>query len=188
MAPTSVATCAPYHSSTDNTFSACEYVAIIKDGNYVYLPTSSGMTTQATWTPNINHNGYKKININSQADQSVIAFDTELLKYTAPIKCGDLLITNNMVCNGADGYSCAQSYSEGSQYYSNYYAQRTNAISSPLFPIYNNKTSTTMNRYIFANKMVNTTKYNLSSAIQKTASQAMTVEYTLQEIEEEEEE
>lgn len=37
-------------------------------------------------------------------------------------------------------------------------------------------------RFIIANKMLNTTLFNLPAPVQKTSSQSMIVEYTLQEI------
>ena len=39
-----------------------------------------------------------------------------------------------------------------------------------------------MPRYILANKLVNTSKFNLSTAVQKSSTNNMTVEYTLTEV------
>ena len=42
--------------------------------------------------------------------------------------------------------------------------------------------SGTVSRYLAANKLVNTSKWNLPTPIQKTASQSMSIEYTITEV------
>ena len=189
LAPTSFAS---YRTGYTGTTSGL-YVEILKDGNYVYLPTTGGDISWGDWAyrTKLDINGYKKINIASQADQTQITYSTNKSGYSSAIKGGGIIIESTRVCNGDVGYACksAMSVGEDTGYIDNfaYHFQSPTKVSSLVLPIVYGSDAT-KNRYILANKMVNTTKYNLSSAIQKTASQAMTVEYVLQEQEEQEEE
>lgn len=155
------------------------YWNIIKDGNYVYLPTSN--KNSGEWQPNVT--GFKKINLTSQADQETISFLEVLTYERAILKGGNFLILpSRVVCDGV-GYTCtdfatvpnnAAAFSMATPYeVSSYYSCVGEAATYP--------------RYIFANKLINTTKFNLQSAVQKTASQSMIIEYSLEEYEEEEE-
>lgn len=169
------------------------YIRLVKDGNYIYLPTTGGDISwgQYNYEPKIDINGYKKINIASQADQAQIEFNTNKTMYHSSIKGGGIIIESTRVCNGNVGYTCKSTLPVGADTAimdnRTWCFQSPDKVSSLVLPI-SYDVDSTQNRYILANKMVNTTKYNLSSAIQKTASQAMTVEYTLQEVEPEEEE
>jgi len=150
---------------------------IVREGNYFYFPTSSGPSFGNNYrdvSPNIT--GYKKINITNQADQDFIPFSSVLQKFDFSTKCGGLLITNGKVVNGSAGYSCSAvfPYIQSVRAFS-----QINKISSYVTPLYISGP-----RYIVANKMVNTTKFNLPSSVQKTSSQSMTIEYTLTEVSE----
>lgn len=153
---------------------------IVREGNYFFFPTSSGADFGNNYrdvSPNIT--GYKKINITNQADQTFIPFSSTLQKFDFSTKCGGLLITNGKVVNGSAGYSCSAVFP---------YIQSVRAISQPneistyATPLYISGA-----RYILANKMVNTSKWNLPTPVQKTASQSMSIEYTIQEIDPDEE-
>lgn len=157
--------------------------AIIKAGNYFYFPTAANA--------GLGVNGYKKINFSNQADQSSISFNTAQAYYTQPIYGGGLVIScgnslnelgavSGVVVNGLTGYNCkntgltSQSYSMayGNTYKPSFFGMGAGGNSNPLYT----------ERFILANKMVNTTLFNLPTPIQKTASQSMTVEYTLTEV------
>ena len=158
------------------------YTNIIKDGNYVYLPTTSDTTGRVAFS---NVTGFKKINITSQAEQESITFNQAMADRMAIMKSGDFLIMSGRVVNSGVGYSCFN-YSpvEPNQVYSF-------GISTPFkvssYHMGLGPASFNYNRSIFASKLINTTKFNLQSSVQKSASQSMIIEYTLEEVEEEEE-
>ena len=162
------------YSETDFYVNAC----IIKEGNYVYLPTG---TIVGNWTEYSNYRitGYKKINITNQADQSAITFNTTQNAFLSATKCGGLIINPGRVVNGGIGDNCASQFSEINRAFND-----VNKVSFLAMPIGVGNQSGTLPRYLAANKMVNTTKWNLPSSVQKTSSQSMTIEYTLQEVSE----
>ena len=162
------------YSETDFYVNAC----IVKDGNYVYLPTG---TIEGNWTEYSNYRitGYKKINITNQADQTALTFNTTQNAFLSAIKAGGLIINSGRVVNGGVGYTCASQFSESNRAFND-----VNKVSFLTMPIGVGNQSGTLPRYLAANKMVNTTKWNLPSSVQKTSSQSMTIEYTLQEVSE----
>ena len=170
---------------------------IIKEGNYVYFPTTAGVNWGSASTNDFgqNVNGYKKINIVNQAEQSSISFNTAQTHFRSSIKNGGLILTGGRVVNGGVGYSCANTYltdfseSAPSRTFTGVWGFGTpDKISSYATPIgtgdYSSPTS--LNRYILVNKMVNTTLFNLPTAVQKTSTQSMTVEYTIREVSDDE--
>ena len=159
-------------TETDFYVNAC----IVKDGNYVYLPTG---TINGYWTDYANYRitGYRKINITNQADQDVIEFNDTQNAFMSAIKAGGLIINSGRVVNGGVGYSCVSQLTESNRAF--------NDVHKPSFlamPIGVGNQSGTLPRYLVANKMVNTSKFNLPSTVQKTSNQSMTVEYTLTEV------
>ena len=162
------------YSETDFYVNAC----IVKEGNYVYFPTG---TINGEWTSYDKYRitGYKKINITNQADQSAITFNTTQNAFLSATKCGGLIINPGRVVNGGVGYSCNQQLNETNRAFND-----VNKVSFLAMPIGVGNQSGTLPRYLAANKMVNTSKWNLPSSIQKTSSQSMTIEYTLQEVSE----
>lgn len=179
------------HTNTNEGYSWRRRVntnAIIKSGNYFYFPTA----TEA----GLAVNGYKKINFTNQSDQTTVTFNTAQGYYTQPAYGGELLVScgnqwnemgnvSGIVVNGPTGYSCknasltgavSNSYSMafGNTYKPSFFAIGTGGNSNPLYT----------ERFILANKMLNTTLFNLPTPIQKSGSQAMTVEYTLTEVDE----
>lgn len=159
-------------TETDFYVNAC----IVKDGNYVYLPTG---TINGYWTAYNNYRitGYRKIDITNQADQDVIEFNDTQNAFMSAIKAGGLIINSGRVVNGGVGYSCVSQLSESNRAF--------NDVHKPSFlamPIGVGNQSGTLPRYIAANKMVNSSKFNLPSTVQKTSNQSMTVEYTLTEV------
>ncbi len=165
-------------SSTDNTINA----QLVKDGNYVYFPTG---TVESDWTNASYYHttGYKKINISSQADQTSIPFNATQDYFKSAIKKGGLIINSGRVVNNNIGYTCnSQFQASTSAYFSGVWAyQQLNKVSTLVMPIGSSTSSGTMSRYIAVPKLLMTTKWNLPTPVQKTASQAMSIEYTLTE-------
>ena len=163
-------------TETDYYVNAC----IVKDGNYVYLPTG---TINGYWTAYSNYRitGYKKININDQSDQSAITFNTTQNAFLSAFKAGGLIINSGRVVNNGIGYSCTQQLGEQNRAFND-----VNKISFLAMPIGVGNQSGTLPRYLCANKLVNTSKWNLPSPVQKTSNQSMMIEYTLTEVAENE--
>lgn len=179
LAPLSyVETVGAGYSGTDNTINA----QLVKDGNYVYFPTG---TVEGNWTNTNNYKvtGYKKINISNQADQSSITFNATQSCFKSAIKKGGLIINSGRVVNNNIGYTCNNQFQTStSTYFAGVWAyQQLNKVSTLVMPIGSSTDSSTMPRYIAVPKLLMTTKWNLPTPVQKTASQAMAIEYTLTE-------
>ena len=152
---------------------------IIRNGDYFYFPTSNGVT----WGNNVlpchaNQTGYRAINI-SNNDQFLVEFQNSYTqsRFDFATMCGGLIIANGHVVNGTKGYQCADSLPNTLA--SSYALSSANQISSFVSP-----TNEASSRYILANKMVNTTLFNLPTSptpIRKTATESMTIEYTITE-------
>ena len=157
---------------TDYYVNAC----IVKDGNYVYLPTG---TMTAYWTDYNSYRvtGYKKININNQADQTAITFNTTQNAFLSATKIGGLIINAGRVVNNGVGYTCNQQIGENNRAFND-----MNKISFLAMPIGVGNESGTRTRYLCANKLVNTSLFNLNSAVQKTTAKSMQIEYKLEEV------
>lgn len=167
--PQSVAAGSEY---TDFYVNAC----IVKDGNYVYLPIGS-MSQYWQDTSSYYITGYKKINISNQAEQSTITFNSTQRAFLSATKVGGLLINAGRVVNNGVGYTCSQQLNEGNRAFSD-----MNSLSFLAMPIGVGNESGTRSRYLVANKLVNTTLFNLDSPVQKTTSKSMQIEYTLTEV------
>ena len=154
------------------------FANIIKDGDYVYLPTTSGVDWSQYFdrNENLNINGFKRIRV-STSTNSAISFTGTYNHFKSAIKQGDLILMSGLVVNDTD-YPCVNQLDT---FYGTWAYQQTDKPSALVLPLRNSTTATSTARYIFANKLLHTTKYNLPSTIQKTPSQAMTVEYTLTE-------
>ena len=168
-----------------NQFQADRFFGVIIDGDYLYFPTSSDTPVWGDFAYtgiNWKHNGFKKFKISTGVDTGAITFNTDKVLCTPPIIGGGIIIENNRVCNGATGYSCNNFFTEPQDSGLIWNFQQINKISTAVFPLFSQRGSSSQERYILANKMVNTSKYNLPSTIQKTASQSMSVEYVLREV------
>lgn len=157
---------------TDYYVNAC----IVKDGNYVYFPTGT-MTQHWTDYNSYRVTGYKKINISNQADQSTITFNSTQNAFLSATKVGGLIINAGRVVNNGVGYTCSQAIGEDNRAFSD-----MNKISFLAMPIGVGNESGTRARYLCANKLVNTSIYNLNSAVQKTTAKSMQIEYKLEEV------
>lgn len=155
---------------------------IIIDGNYIYLPVGVGVNSYANGVSQ-NCVGFKKINLNNNSDSSFIPFEDgySVSAIRSMLKNGGILIGQNFVINGAKGYQ-----SSGITLANAYERTFINEFGTPsVFATVresSDQTNNTKPRYILANKLIETTKFNLPSAVEKTATQAMTVEYTLTEV------
>lgn len=172
--------------------------SIIKDGNYVYLPMGDSETWPGNYKPNEgagraakqNFSGFKKINLNDQSDQIAIPFYDNTItmdKYYAAIKSGGLGVGFGWVMNNGLLYPCNTAPMNDTSGYCNEFDNiYVNEADSPV--VYATRRSggedpspAVYPRYILANKLVNTTKINLATAVQKSASDALYCEYTLTE-------
>lgn len=161
--------------------------SICKSGNYFYFPTSNAISTSGSGSLYINCTGYQKINISNQSDQSSIENIVSQDVYSSPVPCGGLTANLGRVTNGSKGYSCVKQIDfpagggiDGREWSSLAICQPNNPIFY-MTPIGNQFNSNNA-RYILAKKLLTTTLFNLPSPVQKTSSQSMTVEYTLQEV------
>lgn len=156
---------------------------IIKDGNYVYLPTGDAVTTGNVSNGISNFTGLKKIDITNQADQTLITNVDTQTERKSYMKNGGIIINGNRIFRGNTGYTCADGYFPNSQ--STAYTwdvQEPKKPSSVFMPVRFYSSASNANRFLCVSKMLNTTLYNLPSVETKTATQSMTIEYTLQEV------
>lgn len=159
---------------------------LVKDGNDVYFPT--GTVADGRWSGgSYRITGYQKINVASQGSQDYIPFDDNVIQYKmkSAIKQGGLLVNSGLVVNDI-GYACGNQLGEntGATFNGVWCYQEPSNPSSLVLPLGNgnNAGTASVSRYILANKLVHTTKYNLPQKIDKAAGQNMTIEYTLQEV------
>ena len=167
-----------------------DFAHIVKDGNYVYFPTGTVAwgddDSSGAWDPcYVTINGYKKINITNQAEQSKITYNTSLTGHLPLIKAGGLLVSSGRVMNGGVGYTCVNQFPlpnlDAVSYMSYIFAEQ-DKISTYASAKGSGFYLRSMDRYIVANKLVNTSKWNLPTPVQKTASQSMSIEYTITEV------
>lgn len=150
------------------------------DGTYFYFPTSN--TTVDANLGTYGFTGYQKINFSQQQDQSHISFLSPIARLSTPMYGGGLVIASGVVANGLTGYSCQDfiGHSLVSGRVSSFYPTN-NKVSSYGMSVFSQNSNVT-ERMIIASKMINSTLFNLPTPVQKTSSQSMTVEYTLQEV------
>ena len=159
------------------------FMGIAFDGTYFYFPI--GINNGAGDIKE-RLTGYQKINFSNQADQTTISLNSgEITKFWSPMCSGGLLVSMGGVVNGDKLYPCQSNW--GLPFSSGYsvFANQPNKPSSyftQLDTLRLTSAAAICPRGIFANKFLNMTLFNLPSPIQKTSSQSMTVEYTLQEV------
>ena len=152
------------------------YANICYDGEYVYIPTSSGVVWGNAYDngEDMHIDGFKKIKV-STGTNSAISLSSEMNHFKPMIKQGDILLSSGMVINDT-GYPCVNQLET---FYGSWCLQETDSPALLALPNRSISTPTSTARYVLASKFLLATKYNLNSAITKSASQAMTVEYTL---------
>lgn len=198
--------CSDYPIGTSRDYDQPCYFAIPRIGNYFYFPTTlltptaSGGDTivKIQYANSWRVNGVRKINALNHADQTKITLDGELNRWDSAMVTGDFVIKAGMVCNGTNGYTCYYDTTNNfltqdnmtRNYCANFFNQ-TDKISAYVVPLMGDNANTRP-RWIVANKMVNTTLFNLvdpetgdPTTITKQGTQAMTIEYTITEIPEE---
>ena len=188
-------TCCCNNSGQSRQGSQFDFVQIIKDGNYVYLPTGSVVWGDGPGSGFWDAcyaivNGYKKINISNQAEQYSIAYNSNQNTFRPMMKSGGIIVSSGRVLNGGVGYTCVDQFvppSLQSISYVGWTFARQDKVSSYVSAKGSGWNGSTQSRYITANKMLLTTKWNLPTPVQKTASQSMAIEYTLTEVDPNEE-
>lgn len=167
-------------SSSGGSYDDLKYINIIKEGDFVFLPTTTGSVSfGGNWSDCYsNVNGFKRINVTTQSQQSSISFSAQNNMATSMGHNG-IYITGNRVVNGSTGYPCSMFDSLAPQYH----FSEWNKVSS--YAVVSVGSNPSRPRYILANKMVNTTKFNLSSSVIKSAAKSMQIEYTLTETQDE---
>lgn len=166
------------------------------DDGYVWLPMGESRTVPGQGHSTFqNFSGWKKIKLSDNTDQEAVPMcdgETILAKYWAITKAGDLHLGFGWVENGGLVYPCdpmplvapvdSGHIAEFTDNWNNLYInQNENPVVYLIRRNQNEGYSFDMPRYILANKLVNTSKFNLSTAVQKSSSNNMTVEYTLTE-------
>lgn len=183
-------TCICFPNSYDGLASAHLFYNVVVDDGYLYFPMNTTGNVAGTnyVVANFYVDGYKKIKIDSQATQLVFASfnDTQGLPRCSQ-KLGGLIVNDGRVINGGVGYTCASvlpiTWNTAVAFVGMHATQRCKNVSSCIFPLTTAKSgSYSASRYLMANKLVNTTLFNLNSAVQKTTSKSMQVEYTLTEV------
>lgn len=164
-----------------NTYNQPCFINIVKQGNYLYFPTTNMNISNWNWNnlASNSYNGFKKINITDTSDQEQVTFSALRYMITSGMTGGGLVIHDGNVTNGTTSYNCQYALPRYDGCESALLNEPEN-ISSYVLPMGNNRASTP--RYLIANKMVNTTLFNLDAPVQKTSSQSMQVEYTLTEV------
>ena len=156
------------------------FASILVEDGYAYFPKS---TDGISWGPSFDNgedlhiDGFKKIKISNNANTG-ISLTSEMNHLKPMIKQGDLLLASGMVIND-DGYPCLNQLET---FYGTWGLQELDKPSLLAIPNRSADTAASTARYILASKFLLATKYNLNSAITKSASQSMTIEYTLTEV------
>ena len=150
------------------------------DGTYFYFPTTSG----ASWgdgnqaSSRFNVNGLKKIKFSNQADQSQVSYNETQGQFRFSHVAGGLIVSSGILVNGSNGYKCGTfvNDTEAVPVLTMHEPSKVSSLATYLGA--KNNTSSTA-RSIMALKTVNTSLYNLDSAVVKNSSKSMQVEYTL---------
>lgn len=157
------------------------YFNIIRDGNYFYFPTSS-MASPLYVTSKFDVNGLKKIRYTDSYQSSIIPLNEVSTQWGSMMKGGDdFIIQSGRVFNGNIGYTCGSFFGYSQNQYPGYTLNEPESISSYALSLGGHQ-STSRPRCILANKMVNTTLFNLNEAVRKTAAKALQIQYTLTEV------
>lgn len=169
---------------------------LVADG-YVYLPigNSTNPVPPNASSTSQKFRGFKKINLSDQTEQEVIPFcdyesqtPTVMDKYYAAIKQGGLAAGFGWVMNNGMLYPCDKgvfsSTPAGWDVWDNIYMNEDNSpiVFATRRPANEqDNVNTRRSRYIFASKLLNTSKYEVNPPKQKTMSDTMQIEYTITE-------
>lgn len=159
---------------------------VFKFGDDVYLPTLTSNDYQIT--------GFKRISLTT-AVQTSLTMPATVEDLPAIIGSEEMQIllhrphttNNSFVFNGNNIWKCKNNLATLGDIVFQYYASSPYNVSSLVTPAnWYRSSKPSSQRYILANKLINATKFNLTSPVTKTSSQSMTVEYTLTEVSENE--
>lgn len=164
---------------------------IIKVDNDVYIPLTSGASwSGASYVQDyFNIIGYQRCNLSS-ADQETILFNGFSMSQLRPIMGNSgILVGSGYVCNGDKGYACQAPFgdagwnaSPGAISWATHAFNEPQRPSSYLVKIGGCSGSSNEARYIYANKFLNSTLYNLGTPVHKTTAKSMQISYTLTEV------
>ena len=166
------------YQGTGILYMSLNFVNIVKDGNFVYLPTGSGDTIT----------GYKKIDVTNQGQtQTPYPLTASVPSFRYGLCGGGVQIMGNRVLWGSSGYVCTDAVPQPELNqrwsYAIHQANRIATLAAQIKAIQGQYTpAATTPRYILANKMVNTTLFNLDSEIHKTTAKSLNIQYTLTEV------
>jgi len=159
---------------------------IIKDGDYVYLPVGPTLTASDVSNGICNYKGLKKIDITNQTDQTLYLNNTDQVRSKPYQLNGGLILNADRVFNNGVGYDCTNTYftdnSANNPLVAFWAIHDPYNASSLVYPTRAYQSAITQPRRLLASKMVNTTLFNLPSAVVKTATTAMQIEYTISEV------
>lgn len=161
---------------------------VIKDGDYVYLPTTDGVDWGSVGYPTRdfgqNVKGYKVIDVTNQSDQDTITFDNVQKNYRCSTKNGGIILTQGKVINGNKGWTCKNSilYNNSGTFMGTWALNESLSPSSYAVPIGAGDSAVSLSRYVLANKMQLTTLYNLGTPVHKTTAKSMQITYQLTEV------
>ena len=163
----------------DNNYNEPRFTSIVKIGNYFYFPTTNIAPSNWNYNNFVTNpfTGYVKVNITNVADYALVPFSVTRYTNTSGISGGALGLIDGAVINGNYAYNCA-SIGPYNQVNSALFNQM-DKINAYMFPMAKNVDN--VQRYIVANKMVNSTLFNLDSPIHKTTAKSLNIQYTLTE-------
>lgn len=159
---------------------------LIKQGNYVFFPKTTGISSNAG-AAQMNWKGYRAINItNSQTYKDISFSDTLVYPACMGMDGGGLIVSPGRIIRGTTGYTCTSPFTAPSDpqtasQSSSWSFATPDKPSSFVMAIGNGNEGSTRPRYIFANKMLNTTLFNLDSPVVKNTSKSLNIQYTLTE-------
>ena len=179
------------NTSYGSTISIFSYMNYIIDDGYIYLPTTSGISagTRSSLCA-YNVNGFKKIKLSDMSSQSQISFNDAIAQVNPSTRAGGLIIFGGRVLNGDTVYTCNQQLQQMTfgSVCGGYILNEPNSILSLATPLGCGSSTGNLSRYLAANKMVNTTIYNLKDAQQQPTSftkdntKLLQITYTLTEV------
>ena len=126
----------------------------------------------------------------SAAENTVTLYSGEITNFNSAMYAGGLIVGPEFVANGNTMYKCQNAIGNAPFARFGAFANQPNKPSSCYSRFDNLQLGAAAPyswdyKWILANKMLNTTLFNLPNPVQKTSSQSMMVEYTLQEVGEE---
>lgn len=165
-----------------NNYNQPRFVSIVRIGDYFYFPTTN--IAPSSWNGNnFGSNpftGFVKVNINLVSDYSLVPYTATRYTNTSGITGGSLGLCDGAVIRGANAYNCAEIFPFSTKGDSSALFNELDSVVSYLHPMANAVDDSP--RYLLANKMVNTTLFNLDTVVHKTTAKSLNIQYTLTEV------